>query len=201
MAGHLKLEGKIAVTALKMVEAVCKIFDEQKIMYILEGGTLLGIIRENRLLPWDNDLDLTTTSPNIPALLKARFAIWKAGYRTRVRYYKEDIGPFKKGEVRMMKIQTRKYFIFKGVTLLDIFIKREVEGSYFWTVGAKNAVLKSVPVTYYDNLDRVMFNKYSYSIPQDVHGYLTCRYGDWKTPVKEWDFKKDDKAIVNKEGK
>ena len=29
------------------------------IPYWLEGGTLLGIIRENRLLPWDNDMDIS----------------------------------------------------------------------------------------------------------------------------------------------
>jgi len=24
---------------------------------------------------------------------------------------------------------------------------------------------------------------------------LTYRYGDWKTPIKKWNFKKDDRAI------
>ena len=32
--------------------------NEHEIQYWLTDGTLLGLIRENRILPWDSDLDL-----------------------------------------------------------------------------------------------------------------------------------------------
>ncbi len=199
MAGKLKLEGDLLNKALKMLKKVSNIFDDNSISYVLEGGTLLGIIRENRLLPWDNDLDITITEDFIPQLLKVRHKIWKAGFRTRIRYHKKNIGPFKKGEIRMMKIQTRKYYFFKDKSLLDIFIKRKSEGKYFWTVGAKNPVLKSVDAKFYENFSTVNFNDYNYSIPKEFEEYLTCRYGNWKITQKEWNFKKDDKAIIKEE--
>ena len=37
---------------------ICKILFENKINYWICNGTLLGLIRENRVLPWDNDIDI-----------------------------------------------------------------------------------------------------------------------------------------------
>ncbi len=197
MAGKLKLAGQLAETAKKMLKDTCRIFEESNIDYVLEGGTLLGIVRESRLLPWDNDLDITITDNFTKKLLSIRWRLWLAGYRTRIRTYKLDIGPFKKGRIRMMKIQTRKLFFFKGVSLLDIFIKTKKDGKYFWTVGARNPVLKSAPCQYYEEFTKTEFDGHKYSIPKDYEEYLVYRYGNWQTPVKEWNFRKDDNAIVN----
>ncbi|MCD6181708.1 MAG: LicD family protein [Candidatus Cloacimonetes bacterium] len=200
MAGSLRLEGKLRQQAQEMLLKVGRIFNNAKLEYVLEGGTLLGVIRENRLLPWDNDMDITIMEDQIPVLLKTRKALWRAGYRTRLRYYKEDVGPFKKGEIRMMKIQTRKWFIFKDKSLLDIFIKREKDGLAYWSVSARNPVLKSVEAKFYRNRSFCRFLGEKFAIPQQTKEYLTYRYGDWKTPKKKWNFKKDDQAIVKKIG-
>ena len=80
--------------------------------------------------------------------------------------------------------------------LLDIFIKKKDEGKYFWVVGIKNPVLKSVDAKFYDERTTIDFKGHKYFIPKDYEEYLTCRYGDWKIPQKEWNFKTDDKAIV-----
>lgn len=37
---------------------ICKLFDLHNINYWVCHGTLLGIVREDRLLPWDHDIDL-----------------------------------------------------------------------------------------------------------------------------------------------
>lgn len=198
MGGNLKLEGILKDKAERMLAKVGKIFRENNIKYTLEGGTLLGIVRENRLLPWDNDMDLTTTQDELKKLKKLRFSLWKAGYRVRFRYYKKDVLPFKKGEIRMMKIQTRKFYFFKEFALLDVFIKKRIDDKYYWTVTTKNPILKSVPAEFYDNLTEIDFLYTKFSIPKKCNEYLTYRYGDWKTPVKEYDFTKDDNAINNK---
>jgi hypothetical protein len=41
----------------KIFQEVVQILNDNKINYWLCHGTLLGIIRENRLLPWDHDID------------------------------------------------------------------------------------------------------------------------------------------------
>ena len=48
----------------QVLEYTINILNKNKVKYWLSDGTLLGIIRENRLLPWDDDLDFAVFSHN-----------------------------------------------------------------------------------------------------------------------------------------
>jgi len=195
MAGRIKLEGDIAVIAKKMLKDVCEILERSNISYILEAGTLLGIVRENRLLPWDNDVDITITEKDQKKLLWNRWRFWLKGYRFYVRHYKRDAGPFKKGMLRIVKIQTRRYIFVKDLGLLDIFIKRPINDDYYWTVGVRKPVLKSVPKKFYDELGEIEFEGRKYSVPRNYEDYLEYFYGDWRTTKKDYNYRTDDKCI------
>ena len=82
MAGTVKLTGKYAVIAEKMLHDVAEILDKSNVPYVLEAGTLLGVVREDRLLPWDTDMDITITRNYAEALLKNRWRFGLTGYRT-----------------------------------------------------------------------------------------------------------------------
>ncbi|MEA3295829.1 MAG: LicD family protein [Patescibacteria group bacterium] len=196
MAGKLKLQGDVLIKAKKMLKDVCEILESSNISYILEAGTLLGIVRENRLLPWDNDIDITITDKNKKKLLWARWKFWLKGYRFYVRHYKRDAGPFKKGELRIVKIQTRRFIFVKDLGLLDIFIKRPIKHDYYWTIGVKKPVLKSVPKKFYDELNQIEFEGKKYSVPKDYKDYLKYFYGDWETPKKDYNCRTDDKCMI-----
>ena len=196
MAGRKRLEGDILIKAKKMLSDVADILDSANIRYVLEAGTLLGIVRENRLLPWDNDVDITITEAFEKRLLWNRWRFWLKGYRFYVRRYKRDTGPFKKGQVRIIRIQTRRYIFIKDMSLLDIFIKRPIENEYFWTVDVKKPVLKATPKHFYDETTILEFEGKSYSVPRDTEGYLVYHYGkDWRIPVKKWNFRTDDFSV------
>ena len=75
MAYDITLEGKNKVIAERMLEKVAKILKKCNIEHWIEGGTLLGIRRENRLLPWDNDIDFSIKSTEIPKLKKFLFLL------------------------------------------------------------------------------------------------------------------------------
>lgn len=189
MAGKNRLEGKNEAIALKMLKDVTDLLDINNIEYWLEGGTLLGVIRENRLLPWDNDLDISIKEKDANKLIHV---VKKLNYRVRFREFEKDDAPFKKGIKRLIKISNKKFIFFKGEVTLDIFIKFEKENEFFWQVGTKK---KSVPAYFYKELIKYNFNSKEYLVPQLYEEYLTHRYGDWKTPVKEWNTFTDDKAI------
>ena len=200
MPGSEELVGKNLEIAKRMLCDVSDFLTKYRIPYMLDYGTLLGIVRENRLLPWDTDIDLQMSENHLNVFLKHKFQLWRMGYRVRIRRFKEDVGPFKKGTIRIVKVQTRKFLFFKKNNLMDIFIKREIEGEHTYTVGQYPFYLKSVPVKYFRELSTIEFDGKKYPIPKDYNGYLTYVYGDWKTPIKEWDFKTDDncgKEILN----
>jgi len=194
MSGELSLEGKNAIRAVKMLKRVTRLLERNGIPYLLEAGTLLGVIREDRLLPWDNDLDLTITRTYEKKLLKHLWKLKLFGYKVRVKHYTKDLGYFKEGEVRIVKVwYLNPYYFFRREILLDIFIKRKIGDEYYWTVGLKPPVLKSVPETFYDNLTNHRFRDKDFSVPEDFEGYLECHYGkNWRTPIKEWNFRTDD---------
>ena len=48
MAGGNTLEGKYGIIGVQMLKRITKILEEREIPYILEAGTLLGVVREQR---------------------------------------------------------------------------------------------------------------------------------------------------------
>ena len=197
MSGKLRLTGKLNITAKRMLRKVCGILDKNNIPYVLEGGTLLGIVRENRLLPWDNDLDITIIEQDMDRVLNIRWSFWWAGYKLRLKISLEEMPHFPIGSIRLIKVKTKKYFVASGLGIMDIFVKKKIEDKYYWLVGKRDHVLKSVPCSFYENLTRYNFEGYDYSVPADYENYLTYRYGEWRKIVKDYDFKKDDHSIVN----
>lgn len=197
MSGNRTLEGDNALRAEKMLQHSAQILTRAKVPFCIDGGTLLGIVREGRLLPWDNDMDLYVSSDNTAALLRSVWKFRLAGYKVKKRYASKDMGPIKKGQLRLIKIKKRKGFFNKESVLLDIFVKYRHEEKDYWVVGIENPVLKSVDSIFYSAFGCKTFKGYDYPIPMHVEDYLTARYGDWRVPVKQWNFLTDDKAIIS----
>lgn len=197
MSGKIKLDDKYLEKSLRLLERATTFLEKYNIPYWLEGGTLLGIIRENRLLPWDNDLDISIRSEDFDRLRRILPKFFYRGMIAKVREYKIDDPPFQKGEVRLIKVYATKYLFFKSPLVLDIFVKKKLDDQYYWVVGVKRRAKKAVPARFYDELTTVQFNHKTYSIPKLTDEYLTYRYGDWRTPVKTWNFIKDDQSTVS----
>lgn len=197
MAGSTTLEGKNGVIAVQMMKRITRILEKSQIPYILEAGTLLGIVRENRLLPWDNDVDITITRQHIKRVKQSLWKFWLLGYFVRVKHYKRDLKYFKRGEIRIIKIKhVSPMNFFRKDVVVDIFLKKKIGNEYYWTVGVKSPVLKSVPERFYDHHAQIEFEGKLFSVPEDYTGYLECHYGkEWKIPVKEWDFRTGDKSV------
>ncbi len=60
--------GKYKEFAIKLLKEVTEILDEFNICYFLISGTLLGFIRHNDFIPWDDDIDLIVDASIIDKL-------------------------------------------------------------------------------------------------------------------------------------
>lgn len=197
MSGKYTLEGDNLEAALTMLEKVTQIFEDTGIKYSITAGTLLGIVRENRLLPWDRDMDLRIFYRDSNKILNSIRKIRKAGYKVRIRYQEKEDPPLKKGDVRILKVYSRKRYLFKGDVMMDCFIATKNDDRYVWSCGGdRKYTKKAVPAHFYDNLEKLEFEGKEYFVPVEREKYLEYRYGDWQTPKKKWRFTKDDLAII-----
>ncbi len=197
MSSKYKLEGKVGAAALKTLKLVTDILEKNDVNYCLDAGTLLGVVRENRLLPWDTDIDLCITADNIEKLKKSLQPLKSKNLSIRESLNGvEDHNILNPDDLRVVKVRNRVKLIIRGPVLIDIFIKYPDAENYYWSEGAiENRVVKSVPRTFHDNLTTIEFDGKKYPIPEDYDGYLTSRYGDWRVPVKEWNHLTDDQAM------
>ncbi len=197
MAGNVTLTGNNHTIAMKLLRDVTTILERKNIWYCLDGGTLLGIMRENRLLPWDDDLDLFVTEDEYKKVASLTWKFRMHGYWISVRRLKQDKPPFKKGDPRVVKIRNRRYYSVAGPVKLDIFIKYRVGDNYCWTEGIQEKnTKKSVPAHFFSKIILKEFDGKKYWIPEAYDEYLTHRYKDWRTPIREWNHLEDDHAII-----
>lgn len=196
MAGTKPLVGINLTKSLAMLHDVTSLFDQHNIQYALDGGTALGVIRENRLLPWDTDMDIAIDENSVESILKLLKSLPFFKYRIRARKLVADSGPVKEGRIRLIKVWTRKYFFFKGDQLLDIFVRFNKDEQVFWVLGNDHIAVNAMPKKFHVQVKKIFFDKKDYWIPEEEDAFLTYRYGNWRVPVKEWDAFKNDGALV-----
>jgi lipopolysaccharide cholinephosphotransferase len=201
MGKQTTLTHKEKIQAQRTLLKVVQLLDTAEIPYHLEGGTLLGIVRDGRLLPWDHDLDISIPLSYASQFLQLRKALRKIGLRMSVRKSQKSFGPIKEGEVSIIKIKPIVGYYITAVfpryadkvVVLDVFMKATDEQHTYWQ--AKNKVMR-VDNTYYKGYDEVDFLGHKLKAPLNYEAYLTEKYGDWHIPIKEWSCDKDEGTIV-----
>jgi len=197
MPGHTILSGERAQRAVAMLRAVTDILDDASIRYWLDSGTLLGIVREQRLLPWDTDMDISVSSDQLPRLMECLPDLRRHGFRVRQRFNPPGDDILAAQSARLFKVRNRRWHFFRGDLLLDIFVHYRHGDSYYWGMSCKSSSLRlSSPAAFFDTLTHIPFEGKRYPAPSDTALYLTHRYGDWRTPVTRWNCFKDDGALV-----
>jgi hypothetical protein len=198
MTEQLKMTGRNLAIAKRLLKDVTKVLEKSNVPYRLDAGTLLGIIRENRLLPWDKDMDICT---NETRYAKLQLLAWKfrfRGYWAWVRRIKRDLPPLKRGAVRVLRVRNRKFGIIAGPIKLDIFIWHHFGDKYYWIQGyTGREVTLAAPKEYFEPAIRTNFDGKEYWIPEAFEEYLTQRYGEWRIPRQEWNPLTEDGSIIS----
>ena len=171
------------------------------IKYFLEGGTLLGIVRDGDLLSWDHDVDISIDYSDAEKLDKLRWRFYLMGYRLTCRKGRKPYGPIMKNDYRIFKLKPLGYSFLKmfyvpfaeKMVVLDIFVKKDDDKYTYWQSMGK---FLRVDKSYYESHETIDFMGYKLTAPYNYKDYLTAKYGDWSVPVKEWNCKDDEKTIV-----
>jgi hypothetical protein len=157
----------------KLLSEAKKIFDDHGVVFFLRQGTCLGAVRDQALIPWDDDLDLGSiigmhgfTEEAIKPVVKA--------FRANESYV-EVIPEGLYTSVKIMKYRIR----------IDWQCYRVVKGTIAHYPGVP------FPVSLFTKLEEIDFNGGKYCVPSPPKDYLYYKYGpDWVTP-KQAGYEKD----------
>ena len=148
---------------------ICEILDKLKINYFLQTGILLGAIRDNDLIKWDWDIEISVFGDeflkNIDKvakdLVKNNFTI------VNINKKKNDSKIDFKGKLDE-SVTGYTIFSWHYSKIRKVFWRREY----------------SVPEKYFNNLEKIKFMGREFNCPNNPQDYLTFAYGDWKTPIR-----------------
>jgi len=196
-----ELTNKNLARARKVLFDIVDFFEQEGIGYHLEGGTLLGLVRNGDLLPWDHDIDLSISVNDAEHFSNNKNKLAKKGYRITHRKMHKDIGGLKKGSFRIFKVKRFWPSLLKAIfpifhkhmVVADIFVKANDDQFTYWQ--AMEKILR-VDKVHYASFKTVLYMGRELRIPNKHEEYLTKKYGDWSVPKKDWVCANDEKTIV-----
>jgi len=203
---NINTNEKTLITIRKMLNDIDQLFNQNNIIYWMDGGTLLGAVRHQDVIPWDDDGDLAIMEEDEYKLLKLESLLNQKGYGLSDCWCGYKIFPLDGTEI---KIQNRNWQwndkSYEGpikykFPFIDILLVHKEKDKYHFS----NDKVKTVWPNYYHNiidlfpLKRYKFNNFTLNGPNNPIPYLDRAYGtDWKTVgYKEYDH--ENQTILNK---
>lgn len=150
---------------------------EKKYTYFLNFGTLLGIVRENRLLPWDDDIDIAVLNKDVNL---QRFS--EEIQRFFSRYAEHKVYQMKvdsEGELAGIDVAIESDKILPFAISVDLAKER---GEHMYLP------IDKIDASFFKKQDIVQFDQVDLFAPSPHEEYLTYVYNDWKTVKKDVSF-------------
>jgi len=190
-------QGQTAVDLLLMLSENLKSHD---VPHYIDAGTLLGVYRDNALIPWDDDLDfavnanhLTHTISILEQQLPKMFEITGVTWTLHKYINQQAYGAVPIGAIRALKLlPDEDNEAFPGI---DFFVKY-IQGEHMDYCLASRGF--SMPASHFSNMQNHRFAGGDVYLPNAVEAYLEGHYGDWQTPQKEWSLSHVKSATVFK---
>ena len=169
--GRKVIDPEIAADNLRDLVPV---LDEAGIRFGPIFGSLLGMVREHDFIAWDEDIDLYILKEEEDRFRDALWPLREKGFEL-VRYDKRGL-----------------YSVMRRNEYIDFYVLRPVSRELRHTGGADFIFER-----YLQDTVPYEFKGVSLRIPREYEEYLTFTYGDWRTPVQSFDFRKGRLRILS----
>lgn len=169
---------ELASTILKTISISAY---NEDIELFIDSGTLLGIIRDGSILPWDDDIDFAfniSNKDNMNFDIKSwvKDVLEKANLPVSF-----EISAIVDADNTIVDIAidftSHKYNSFRT----SINIRKDVDGN---SIELASLGLFYAPSKYFENYEIVEWENTKLKVPCDYMNYLTFVYGDWETVKK-----------------
>ena len=166
-------------TAEKVLKEIKQILDELGGTFFLSSGVCLGAIRDNGLIPWDDDLD-------VGSVIGLHGLTEKSIDRVVTAFRDNDFIT-----AVMRQDQQISVPLLKSSIRTDLQCNRIIDGSIFNYPGIRT------PIRLFTHLKEIDFLGEKFYVPNPPEEYLRLKYGeDWRTPKKIGCYEKDILAQV-----
>ncbi len=148
---------------------ICYLLDKLEIRYFLQGGVLLGAIRNNGFIPWDWDAELSVFSEEVDEKMDLLIKeISSSGFV--IEYSSKELSSLKIDFVGELPRDVTRYTIMGW--------NHNKKEKIFWRKEYK------IPDHFLINMKKIkLFDKYHFAhYPPEK--YLEYQYGDWKKPLQ-----------------
>lgn len=151
--------------------------------YWMNGGLLLGCIRNGGPLAHDYDADFSFWEEDMDVFLEGMDALKRNGFAER---------PFRKNKDGT---RTKWAFRFKGVKY-EFYLMRRVGGKMRWFSHAHKGTLELVNDAPIHGLNEIELFGRRWLNPDDHETYLESVYGNWRVPNPDYHYCTDSRAVV-----
>ena len=150
------------------------------IPYFVDHGTLLGLMREGDLLPWDDDLDLSVPQEYIvPTLGMLHAHQSRLPQSDRLGWMAETVVDTDTDRILGLLL------CYPEHNPLNL---RKFAASIWFMFpehGQIRQYINAAPDRFFQRPDELRYRGRAYPIPIDAEQYLEIHYGDWRTPVRD----------------
>ena len=197
----VQLTGKNYTIGKKLLLDATDIMNEAGIDYSLDSGTLIGIVRDGDLIPWDDDIDFCIPDRDMDKFLGLLNEFRKRGYWVSERYMRYSLeGVWTTKNLQAIKIRNKDWGFIRGRVKADFNFRYKHENEYFWYMLGADHICKS-DQKYYDSCEEIDYENRSVKVPAHYKAFLTEKYGDWQTPDKNYSVKTDDRMAIDYKAK
>lgn len=174
---------------LHVIEKIAKILNNGGIPYFFDFGTLLGIIRENRILEHDLDIDVGVFyEKNIYG--KVRSILSNAGFKLLYEYKIDNTIVEESYVYKDIKVDINYYFNDEGKSKCYLFYRVPEKRYDEDVLDAVELVCDGINIFKGYDFNGVLIN-----IPENPERLLEQRYGpNWKIPDRNWVYWKGPSA-------
>lgn len=147
----------------------------------LFAGTLLGCVRDGRIIAWDRDIDLGIPSERVTEELLDRFRA--AGFRVE-RVYRYDLPAYRDYLPDAMG-QCRKVVLRSKAKIELYCFVRGKDGRLYYGQGKQKLFTIDYDLVYPQK--QIPFYDFMANVPERVDDHLVYMYGDdWRIPKPHW---------------
>jgi glycerol-3-phosphate cytidylyltransferase len=168
-----QFDPNLPLALYQLVSDFQSIMDAHQIPFFFYGGTLLGAVRNQGLIPWDDDADCCLFSANINQFIMQVIPVLvRFGYEVSLD----------EGVNRVFRVINFKHGRIK--TALDIFFMpfNNVEERYICNIPHKTLTKEKI-----FPLRKLQFGQVDINVPNDFEDFLTNNFGPgWKTNIKKY---------------